>query len=65
MPNRVGAASVLFSNTSQIGQLLAGLVAGAWAQVWDYHSLFWPCAMTTLVGVGCLAAGRRCRKADA
>lgn len=59
MPNRVGAASVLFSNTSQIGQLLAGLAAGAWAQAWNYHSLFWPCAVTTLVGMGCLAAGRR------
>ena len=64
MPSRVGAASVLFSNTSQIGQLLAGLVAGAWAQVWNYHSLFWPCAVTTLVGMGCLAAGRQSRKTN-
>lgn len=59
MPNRVGAASVLFSNTSQIGQLLAGLAAGAWAQVWNYHSLFWPCAATTMIGMGCLAMGHR------
>ena len=59
MPNRVGAASVLFSNTSQIGQLLAGIAAGAWAQVWNYHSLFWPCAAMTLIGMGCLALGHR------
>ena len=59
MPNRVGAASVLFSNTSQIGQLLAGLAAGAWAEVYDYHSLFWPCAVASVAGMACLAAGRR------
>lgn len=59
MPNRVGAASVLYSNTSQIGQLLAGLAAGAWAQAYDYHSLFWPCAVVTVAGLACLAAGRR------
>ena len=59
MPNRVGAASVLYSNTSQIGQLLAGLAAGAWAEVYDYHSLFWPCAVASMAGFACLAAGRR------
>ena len=59
MPNRVGAASVLFSNTSQIGQLLAGIAAGAWAQVWNYHSLFWPCAVMTVVGMCCLVLGHR------
>lgn len=59
MPNRFGAAAVLFSNTSQIGQVLAGLAAGTWAQAYDYHSLFWACAATSLVGLGCLHRGRR------
>jgi len=59
MPNRVGAASALYANTNQIGLLLAGLSAGAWAQVYDYHSLFWPCALITVAGLACLAAGRR------
>jgi SET family sugar efflux transporter-like MFS transporter len=59
MPNRIGAAAVLYSNTSQIGQLLAGLAAGAWAEAYDYHSLFWVCALTSLIGLGCLRLGRR------
>ena len=59
MPNRVGAAAVLYSNTSQIGQLLAGLAAGAWAQAFDYHSLFWVCAAASLVGLGLLDRGRQ------
>lgn len=58
-PNRIGAASVLYANTNQIGQLLAGVAAGGWAQVYDYHSLFWPCAVASLAGFACLAAGRR------
>ncbi len=59
MPNRVGAASVLYSNTNQIGSLLAGLAAGTWAQAYDYQSLFWPCAAVNVAGLVCLAAGRR------
>ncbi len=58
MPNRVGAASVLYANTSQIGQLLAGLAAGAWAQAYNYHSLFWPCVVISLAGLACIVAGR-------
>ena len=59
VPGRVGAASALYGNTGQVGQLLAGLAAGAWAQAYDYHSLFWPCAVASCVGLGCLVAGRR------
>jgi SET family sugar efflux transporter-like MFS transporter len=59
MPNRVGAASALYGNTGQIGGLLAGLAAGAWAEAFDYRSLFWPCAAASLLGLICLAAGRR------
>ena len=58
-PDRVGAASALYGNTVQTGQLLAGLTAGAWAQAYDYHSLFWPCAVASAAGLACLAAGRR------
>jgi SET family sugar efflux transporter-like MFS transporter len=61
MPKRVGAASVLYANTIQIGLLLAGLAAGGWAQAYNYHSLFWPCAVVSVVGLACIAAGRRRR----
>ena len=58
LPNRIGAASALYGNTGQVGQLLAGLAAGAWAQAYDYHSLFWPCAMASVIGLACLTLGR-------
>ena len=57
VPNRVGAASVLYANTSQIGQLLAGFAAGLWAQAYSYSSLFWVSAICSVAGLGCLAAG--------
>jgi SET family sugar efflux transporter-like MFS transporter len=59
MPNRVGAASALFANTGQIGNLIAGLVAGIWAQAYSYHSLFWLCAGVSVAGLVCLEGGRR------
>ena len=59
MPNRVGAASALYGNTGQIGSLLAGVASGAWAEAFDYRSLFWPCAAASLLGLACLAFGRR------
>ena len=59
MPNRVGAASALYGNTGQIGSLLAGVGSGAWAEAFDYRSLFWPCAAASLLGLACLAFGRR------
>jgi len=59
LPNRVGAASALYGNTGQIGSLLAGLASGAWAEAFDYRSLFWPCAAASLLGLACLAVGRR------
>jgi SET family sugar efflux transporter-like MFS transporter len=58
-PGRIGAASVLYANTMQVGQLLAGLTAGAWAQAYDYHSLFWPCAAASVAGLALLTAGRQ------
>jgi SET family sugar efflux transporter-like MFS transporter len=62
LPNRVGAASALYGNTGQAGSLMAGLAAGAWAQAYSYGSLFWPCAVASVAGLACLAAGRLCSR---
>jgi SET family sugar efflux transporter-like MFS transporter len=45
MPNQVGTAAALFSNTTNAGFLLSGLTAGAWAQAFGYRSMFIACAM--------------------
>jgi SET family sugar efflux transporter-like MFS transporter len=40
MPNQVGIAAALFSNTTNAGFLLSDLTAGAWAQAFGYRSMF-------------------------
>jgi MFS transporter, SET family, sugar efflux transporter len=44
MPDRVGSAAALFSNTVNAGSLLAGFAAGSWAQMFGYSSVFTACA---------------------
>jgi MFS transporter, SET family, sugar efflux transporter len=51
MPDRVGSAATLFSNTTNAGFLLAGLAAGGWAQLFGYRSMFLACAVLSGLGL--------------
>jgi SET family sugar efflux transporter-like MFS transporter len=51
MPNQVGVAAALFSNTTSAGFLLSGLTVGAWAQAFGYRSLFIVCAVLSGLGL--------------
>jgi SET family sugar efflux transporter-like MFS transporter len=51
MPDRVGSAATLFSNTANAGFLLAGLAAGGWAQLFGYRSMFLGCAVLSGLGL--------------
>lgn len=51
MPNQVGMAAALFSNTANAGFLLSGLTAGAWAQAFGYRSMFIACAVLSGLGL--------------
>jgi MFS transporter, SET family, sugar efflux transporter len=51
MPNQVGIAAALFSNTTNAGFLLSGLTAGAWAQSFGYRSMFIACAVLSGLGL--------------
>jgi MFS family permease len=51
MPNQVGIAAALFSNTANAGFLLSGLTAGAWAQAFGYRSMFIACAVLSGLGL--------------
>jgi MFS transporter, SET family, sugar efflux transporter len=51
MPNQVGSAAALFSNTTNAGFLLSGLTAGAWAHVFGYRSMFMACAVLSGLGL--------------
>ena len=50
MPNQAGSAAALFSNTANAGFLFASLSAGGWAQVFGYRSMFFVCAVLSVLG---------------
>lgn len=41
MPGQAGAATTLYSNTNRVGWIIAGSVAGAAAEIWSYHAVFY------------------------
>lgn len=41
MPGQAGAATTLYSNTTRVGWIIAGSMAGIVAEVWNYHAVFW------------------------
>ncbi|WP_315707728.1 sugar efflux transporter [Brenneria uluponensis] len=51
MPGQAGAATTLFSNTSRVGWIISGSLAGIVAEIWSYHAGF-IIAMGMIVGSG-------------
>lgn len=41
MPGQAGAATTLYSNTTRVGWIIAGSMAGVVAEIWSYHAVFW------------------------
>lgn len=41
MPGQAGAATTLYTNTTRVGWIIAGSLAGVVAEAWNYHSVFW------------------------
>ncbi|TEZ26775.1 sugar efflux transporter SetB [Escherichia coli] len=41
MPGQAGSATTLYTNTSRVGWIIAGSVAGILAEVWNYYAVFW------------------------
>ena len=54
MPHRAGAAAALFSNSGQLGSVLAALSVGGLAQAFGYASIFAVCAVLSAVGLACV-----------
>ncbi len=61
MPDQVGLATTLYTNTSQVGSMLSGITAGGWAQAYGYRSLFVLCAALSGIGGVLLQLGQRVR----
>lgn len=59
MPGRFGVATTLYSNTTVIGGMLAGIAAGSWAQFFGYRAVFLLCALLSLLSWGLMAWATR------
>jgi MFS transporter, SET family, sugar efflux transporter len=51
MPHRAGAAAAMFSNSGQVGSVLAALSVGGLAQAFGYASIFIVCAVLSAAGL--------------
>ncbi|WP_437609763.1 sugar efflux transporter [Erwinia sp. V71] len=49
MPGQAGSATTLFSNSTRVGWIIAGSLAGVVAEIWSYHAVFW-CALLMMIG---------------
>lgn len=54
MPGQAGAATTLYTNTTRVGWIIAGSLAGVVAEIWNYHTVFWIALCMCLVTIGCL-----------
>lgn len=54
MPGQAGSATTLFTNTVRVGWIIGGSIAGAVAEVWRYHSVFYIAALMCIVAILCL-----------
>ena len=54
MPGQAGAATTLYANTSRVGWIIAGSLAGVVAEIWNYHTVFWIALVLCVGTIGCL-----------
>ncbi|WP_058911844.1 sugar efflux transporter SetB [Entomohabitans teleogrylli] len=54
MPGQAGSATTLYTNTSRVGWIIAGSLAGVAAEIWNYHSVFWIALGMSLLTCYCL-----------
>lgn len=54
MPGQAGAATTLFTNTTRVGWIIAGSIAGSVAEIWSYHAVFYFALAMMLAATQCL-----------
>ena len=54
MPGQAGAATTLYTNTTRVGWIIAGSLAGVVAEVWSYHAVFWIALVMGVITQACL-----------
>ena len=55
MPGQAGSATTLYTNTTRVGWIIAGSLAGVVAEIWNYHTVFWIALVMCTLTLGCLA----------
>jgi len=54
MPGQAGSATTLYANTSRVGWIIAGSLAGIVAEIWNYHTVFWIALVLCVSTIVCL-----------
>ena len=54
MPGQAGAATTLYTNTTRVGWIIAGSMAGIIAEIWNYHSVFYVGLAMIVLTLWCL-----------
>lgn len=54
MPGQAGSATTLYTNTSRVGWIIAGSVAGIVDEIWNYHAVFWFAMVMIIATLFCL-----------
>lgn len=54
MPGQAGSATTLYTDTSRVGWIIAGSVAGIVAEIWNYHAVFWFAMVMIIATLFCL-----------
>ncbi|MEB6682406.1 sugar efflux transporter SetB [Escherichia coli] len=54
MPGQAGSATTFYTNTSRVGWIIAGSVAGIVAEIWNYHAVFWFAMVMIIATLFCL-----------
>ena len=54
MPGQAGSATTLYANTSRVGWIIAGSLAGIVAEIWNYHTVFWIALVLCAATIVCL-----------
>lgn len=54
MPGQAGSATTLYTNTSRVGWIIAGSVAGIVAEIRNYHAVFWFAMVMIIATLFCL-----------
>jgi len=54
MPGQAGAATTLFTNSTRMGWIVGGSLAGMVAEVWSFHAVFWFAVIMMAASLLCL-----------